>query len=126
MNDIQRQRGITMWGMIFILAVLGFSLFITFKLFPVYMNDLKVSNALKSVGTEMRGGASSREAIIDALAKRWAIDEFSHVDFNKDITIQSKGTGREVRIAYEVVVPLFGNLAILVNFDHSTYISGGG
>jgi len=126
MNDIQRQRGITMWGMIFVLFVLGFCLFVTFKLFPVYMNDLKVSNALKSLGTEMRGNAPTRDAILEALAKRMNIDDFGHVDLNKDVKIQAKGTGREVAITYEVVVPLFANISILLDFNHSTTVAGGG
>jgi len=126
MSDMRHQRGMTMWGMIFVLFILGFCLFITFKLFPVYMNDLKVANALKSVGSELKGGAPTRTEIIIALVKRMNIDDFTGVNFDKDLTIQAKGTGREVAITYDVVVPLFGNISLLLDFRHSAYVSGGG
>jgi len=126
MKSFRYQRGMTMWGMIFVLFVLGFCLFITFKLFPVYMNDIKVSNALKSVSNELKGGAPTRTDIIVALVKRMNIDDFTGVNFDKDLTIQAKGTGREVLIVYDVVVPLFANISLLLDFKHSAYVSGGG
>jgi len=126
MIGTQSQRGMTMWGMIFILFVLGFTLFVLFKLLPVYLNDLKVGTAMKSMQQEAKGGRLSRAEIIMALDKRLVLDDTQHVDVRKDTTFEAQGNQVKVRIAYEVVTPLLANVSILISFDHSALVSGGG
>jgi len=126
MIGTRNQRGMTMWGMIFILFILGFTLFVLFKLLPVYLNDLKVGTAMKSMQQEAKGGRLSRAEIIMALDKRLVLDDTQHVDVRKDLTFEAQGNQVKVRIAYEVVTPLFANVSILISFDHSALVSGGG
>jgi len=121
----QQQRGMTMWSLIFVLAVLGFTLFVGFKLIPVYLNDMKVKSAVQGLGTETRGQVLTYHEIVIALDKRFQIDDIQRVDLKKHLIIQARGGQRDVSIAYEVVIPLFGNISILIDFEHHTLISGG-
>ena len=123
MKNLKYQRGLTMWGMIFVLGVLGFTLFVTFKLIPPYTNDLKVKKALESMAKENPG---SREAILTALDKRFQIDDTRNVNLRKDLTFEARGNQTAVVIAYDVVIPLMGNISLLIDFRHSVNVSAGG
>jgi hypothetical protein len=113
----KRQQGMTMWGMIFVIAVIAFVVFITFKLFPPYMADFKVKAAFDSLGRQADAGAMSRDEIANALSKRFDIDDISHVNLS-DLKIEQAGKNRVIRLDYEVEVPIAANLYVLLKFEH--------
>ena len=49
MNTANRQRGMTMWGLLFVFVVIGFVAYIGILLFPPYMADLKVKSTLDNL-----------------------------------------------------------------------------
>jgi hypothetical protein len=114
-----QQRGITFWGMMFVIGVMVFFLFIGFKLFPPYMEGFKVKSALDSLGRQPDFSSMSRNDISAALAKRFDIDNVTDVRLDKALIIETRGRVKVVRLKYENVIPIFGNISILLDFDHS-------
>jgi hypothetical protein len=118
MNFRQQQRGITFWGLCFMLGVLAFVVFLVFKLYPPYLDDFKVKTALSSVARQPDFGSMTRPEIVSALEKRFDVDDITHVVPNKDLIMETRGRTRLLRIEYERVIPIVGNLSILLSFNH--------
>lgn len=113
------QKGMTLWGTTFILGVLGFAVFLVLKLFPVYMQDFKVEKALQSVAAQPGAGALTKSEIVDALYKRFMVDDIEHVKPEHDLVIEQSGKKKVYRLNYEAVVPLFHNVSALIEFRHA-------
>jgi hypothetical protein len=64
-------------------------------------------------------GIMTRADVASALSKRFDIDNVTAVNLQKDLTIESRGRTKIIRVRYENVIPIVGNLSILLNFDHS-------
>ena len=113
------QKGMTIWGTSFVLAVLAFAVFLILKLFPVYMGDFKVDSALKSVAASEGAGAMNRPEIVTALNNRFMVDDIEHVKPHEDLIIEQNGKNKVLRLDYEAIVPLFGNVSVLIGFQHA-------
>ena len=115
----------TMWGMLFVLGTLSFSLFLTFKLLPPYLADMKVKGALESLGRQPDVGSMSPPEITEAIRKRLEIDSADDFNLGNSLTITAKGKNRVIRINYESVTPVLFNISALLTFDHSIEVRGG-
>ncbi len=113
-----QQRGMTIWGLTFVLAVLAFVLFLLFKLFPPYMNDFKVRNALNSTAQDQNIVSMTKGQIREALYKRFDIDMIGNVNLTENFSVESRGRTKVIRITYEVIVPMVFNISALLEFDH--------
>lgn len=114
----QTQRGMTMWSAAFVIGVAVFFLFLLFKLFPVYMEDLKVRTAIDGLAKEANASAMSKAELVERLSKRFDIDNVTTVKPSQ-VAIQQQGRGQVLRLNYEVVVPLAYNVSALLEFDHA-------
>jgi hypothetical protein len=119
------QKGMTMWGMIFVLSVLAFVVFISFKLFTPYKDDFKVRAALDSLARQPDVDTLGKEDIINALAKRFDIDDIEHVKAGQDVKIETRGRMKIIRIQYEPEIALFGNVYLLLKFNHEKQVRSG-
>lgn len=126
MHYRRQQQGMTFWGLVFFLGVLAFFLFVGFKLFPPYMEDFKVRAALDSLARESDFGSMTRPQISESLEKRFDIDNITAVKLGTDLTVETRGRLKLVRITYENVVPVVGNLSFLIQFDHVRQAGTGG
>jgi len=113
------QKGMTFWSLLFMLGVLGFFLFIGFKLFPPYLDDFKVKSALDSLVKQPDIGSLSKAAISESLRKRIQIDNIDYVDPVKDLTLENRGRMRIIRLRYQPTIPLMFNVSALLEFDHT-------
>jgi hypothetical protein len=119
MQSRKSQQGMTFWSMLFVIGVLSFSLFIGFKLFPPYMEGFKVKSALDSLGRQPDFPSMGRNEISTALSKRFEIDNIDDIRLDKALLMETRGRTKIVRLKYEKVIPIMGNLSILLDFDHS-------
>jgi len=117
MRSWHKQQGITMWGMAFVLSVLGFTLFIGFRMLPPYLESFKVQSALDSLARQPDFPAMTRGDIATALNKRFDIDNITDVKLDKALTVETRGRTKVVRLKYENVIPVVGNVYILLDFD---------
>ena len=118
MNRLNRQRGMTMWSLMFVLVVIGFVMYIGILLFPPYMADFKVKSTLDNLAKQSDIGTMSRDDIITSLDKRFDIDTITHINLKQDLKIEKRGPNRLIMIHYEVEVPVFSNVYVLLKFKH--------
>jgi len=115
------QRGATLWSVLFILFLIGFSVFVTLKLFPVYMEDFSIVSSLESLENdsvaEYRGAGNVKNAVM----KRLIVNNVKVIS-SKDVSITRDGNFYFIDVDYEVTVPFIGNISLLVTFSHSASV----
>lgn len=121
-----RQRGMTMWGMAMVVALIVFFTLLGLNLLPPYLENLKVQTALRNVAAQASGNSMSPEEVAEGLRKRFEIENIDQtIDLRKALKIESRGQSKKaIRIVYEVRVPLVYNLSALIEFNNSVEVRG--
>jgi hypothetical protein len=112
-----RQRGVTFFGWLFLLApwvVVGYG---AMRLAPVYLNYMKVVRALNLVESDA-AGSDGPVSIRTTIDKHFEIDMVDYPTA-KDIKVTKAptGNGLDVEASYDDEAPLFGNISLRVTFD---------
>lgn len=117
------QRGMSMWSLALIAVVAGFFVLVGIKMVPVYLSDMKIRSALDSLSHDPMAQNAGKMQIKEMIRKRLEIDMAEQIaDLNKDLYFESDGRARIIRIRYDSITPLFLNIFILVEFDHSAKV----
>jgi len=117
-NAMQKQKGLTLISIVFILIFIGSVVLLVLKIAPIYMNHNNVTNALEALKETPEITTMSRREIESSLLKRFGMNYVEDVNLD-DVEIIKRPGYVKVRIAYEVVQPIVGNLSVLVEFDDS-------
>ena len=112
------QRGMSFLYFLVMLAVWGGLGRLAFQLAPLYFNNMRLVASLEGLKAQPEWYTWSREDILDALRKRWAIDPVDHVTAQQVRVERDLGKTR-VRVTYDVVQPFFRNVELLVHFDEA-------
>jgi hypothetical protein len=98
-----------------VLGLIAFFTLLVLKIAPIYINNSKVVNALAAVEKSTDIATQSKAEIQNSLSKRFNMNYVEYVT-NDDITIVAQYGYVKVAIDYELVVPIAGNLSVLVQF----------
>lgn len=111
-----RQNGVSLTGLILVLAVLGVVAVLALKILPTYTEYRAVKNAI--VTAKAAGGNSAPEIrkAFDANATVAYITAIS----GSDLTVEREGDGVEVSFAYEKKIPLVGPASLLLEYQGTT------
>ena len=122
MPRVKNQAGITAIGLILTLIPVGLAVYIILRVAPVYIEALSVGDVVNSLKKELDLKEKSREEISKIIQKRlYEINNVSSVA-RDDIKIQKTVNDVTVTIDYEARVPLFGNVALALDFHKKTVI----
>jgi hypothetical protein len=111
-----RQQGLTLISMLFVLGLIAFFVLLGIKIIPVYLDHNKVANALSALEKSGNIESQSEFEIRNSLAKRFNLNYVYDVTQN-DIKVTKHGSYVKVAIQYEVAKKLVGNLSILAEFN---------
>ena len=114
------ERGISFVGLMFVLVVLGFTLLIGLKLFPIYLESFKIDKALKGVVSDSKIGERSKRQIQAALIKRLDIDSVKVItnrNIKDHLVITSKSGQVSLDLDYEAEAELLGNISLVIAFE---------
>jgi hypothetical protein len=112
-----------MIGWIFLLAPMAVVLYAGIRVVPEYLNYYKVITALKETANQLKADeVLSPAAIRISIQKRF---DTGYVDepTSKEIVIAKGDTGWSMTADYEKVVPLFGNIHLLMVFKSTVVIN---
>jgi hypothetical protein len=122
MHRVKNQTGLTAIGLILILIPVGLAVYIILRVAPVYIEALSVGDVVNSLKKELDLKEKSREEISKMIQKRlYEINNVSSVA-RDDIKIQKTVNDVTVTIDYEARVPLFGNVALALDFHKRAVI----
>jgi hypothetical protein len=113
---MNRQRGVTLGGLILAAFVVIVIALLGFKLFTPYMQYFTVQKVFKSIAAdaEVKGG-TRRDAM--AAWARYAMIENINVISGDDIEVAKEGNEVVLSASYSVKVPLFSHISLLIDFN---------
>jgi hypothetical protein len=114
----QSQRGVTLVGWICLLVPVAILVYAGIRLTPVYLNYMRVARSLEQFASENKADVStgSPEMLRRQLEKHFDIESVEHPAL-KDVDIHRDADHWVAEANYEDLVPLFGNVSLLVQFD---------
>jgi len=113
---MNRQRGLSLMGLIITLGVIAFFAVMGFKLLPAYIEYWTVQRIVADLAhsPELRGGAP--RDVVAAFDRRAVIDNVTSIG-GKELEINKVGDGFEITASWSKRVPLFGNLNACLDFE---------
>jgi type II secretory pathway pseudopilin PulG len=114
-----REAGISLTGLIVVLAVLGFLAVLAMKVFPAWVEYRSIKNGIVAAKA---AGNGSRE-IQQAFARNAEVNNITAIS-PKDLVITRDNGQTEVSFAYEKRIALAGNVSLLIDFAGTTDPSG--
>jgi hypothetical protein len=116
------QSGLTIWAFLLTAGVIIFFALLFMKLFPPYYDNLRIHNGMKLLVEENRVAEMAKRETVRRLNRILLIDYVDQVvDMNQALRIERRDNGVDLRVRYEVVVPLVYNLSALMEFDNVVF-----
>jgi hypothetical protein len=113
----------TFIGLLILLSVLGLLGFGVLQLTPVYLENMKVVQAMNQVRDELGDGKVDAAEIRKALRRRMVVDDLRDMDVKKDFTIKRIDVGYELKADYERRRAYIGNVYLLADFEYAVEIA---
>jgi type II secretory pathway pseudopilin PulG len=114
-----REAGVSLSGLIVVLAVLGAVALVAMKVFPAWAEYRSIKNAIVAAKA---AGNGTRE-IQQAFERNAEINNITAIS-SKDLVINRDNGQAEVGFAYEKRILLAGNVSLLIDFAGTTDPSG--
>jgi hypothetical protein len=116
---INAERGVSLSGLIVVLAVLGVVIVGAMKVVPAYLENRSIQDAI--VKAKAGGGGASE--MQRAFQKSAEVQGFEAVRA-RDLVITRENGEPEISYAYEKRVPLVSNVSLVIDFAGTTDKSG--
>src|SRR3546814_4806816 len=106
MHSMHRQRGLGWFGLLFVLAVIGFVAIIVVKTLPIYLNQMKVASGVHATATDPENGKAEVYALRKELQRYWDINDVDYLTVSEIAVKRSEEHTSELqsllRISYAV------------------------
>jgi len=114
---MNHQRGVALSGLLFWGIIIALVAVLGMKVGPEYLNYFSVLKAVKSVASSSSGKTVAE--IRAAYGKQADTGYFKTVE-PADLDISKDGNDVVISFAYESRIPLFANIALLIDFQGSS------
>ena len=111
------QRGVTLIGWVILLIPIGVILYAGIRLTPKYLNFFNVVKAMNQEAEEAKGSSVIDPNLIRLGVQRRFDVEYVDKPTSKDIDVHRDGDHWVMEVDYEELVPLVGNISMLVQFN---------
>ena len=119
------QRGLGLWGWVFVLSVIGFVAMVTLQLTPIYLSELAIQKVVKQTANDPVNSSAPIATLRNNMRTRWDVEGITTLDVN-EVTLEKYGAGRALCYDYEARAELFGNISLVVHFEKKYPMPGGG
>jgi type II secretory pathway pseudopilin PulG len=114
-----REAGVSLSGLIVVLAVLGAVALVAIRVFPAWAEYRSIKNAIVAAKA---AGNGTRE-IQQAFERNAEINNITAISARDLVISRDKGQA-DISFAYEKRIPLAGNVSLLIDFAGTTDPSG--
>ncbi len=114
-RQLTRQGGVSLAGLIFVLAILGFMGILAMKIVPTYIEYRAISTAIV---TAKAAGSTLRE-IRNSFDKSASVNYIDAIA-GRDLIVSKDSGELEVSFAYEKKIPLAGPASLVLDYTGST------
>lgn len=129
MNSIRRQRGLSLWELLFFSVLIVATGIVVIKLLPLYMERFKVEKAMEAIAGESDIRNIDEHDIVTRLLKHFEIedvDRFSNpTDLKKvfSVTKNKDNAGRSMTFKYEIRGEFLGDLDAVLKVNKTVAIA---
>lgn len=117
---MKKQQGLTFLSLVIVISVGVFFAMLAMKLTPSYIEYFAVKKAISRIAHDPAFSSMRKADMISAFQKSATIDDIRSVDA-KDLSFLRDENGKTaLSVDYQVVVPLFSNISVLLDFEAST------
>lgn len=129
MTELSRQRGISFFGLIIMLAILAFFVLFGMRLYPLYYESFQVSSGMKAVASLPDISRMNAREVQRDLERNFEVNDLNRFTDNNlgqffKVTRIKNSTERLMTMTYEDRRPLFGNLDVVLKYNKSIKIPG--
>lgn len=117
---MQRERGISLVGLIFVIAILAGIGLLGMQIVPTYIEYRAILGAIERAKKD--GGESVKE-IQDSFNKSAEVGYITAIQ-GRDLQIVREGGEFEISFAYEKKIPLVGPASLLMEYEGTTAKAG--
>ena len=118
---LKRQQGMTMIGILFVLALIGVIGYAGMRITPLYLNYLKVARSMEATASEFKGDTVDQAALRRTLEKHWQIEDIDSVEA-KDVEIAKDDGVTTMHVSYDDSAPYIANLSLTMHFDKTATV----
>jgi DNA-dependent RNA polymerase auxiliary subunit epsilon len=118
-QQFSRQRGVSLTGLIFVLAVLGFLALLGAKIVPTFTEFSAIKSAIAQA---KKDGAGVRE-MQSSFDKNADVSYITTIS-GKDLVFNKESGDTEISFAYEKKIGLFGPVSLVIDYAGSTAKGG--
>ena len=117
MKTRHSQRGLGIFGLAFLLALIAFTATVVIKCMPLYLNQMTLARDLAQVAKQASSSGSDIDAtdVHRAIERQWDIDYINQLE-PKDIKVGNTTQGMAITYVYEARAHLFYNIFIVIHF----------
>ncbi len=118
-----QQRGMSFSSIAFIIFILIFSLWIFFQLFPIYVENWKIVDALEKIKeqqkVDQRTDHEIRQIFLTLLSEK-KVEGFDNENLKQHLTVIRRSDEGivEITLKYQRTEPLTGNISFLLDFEN--------
>lgn len=116
----RRQRGISLYVLLYVLVTLGFIGLMGLKLFPLVTESFKIDNALTAVIEDPNVSSQSKADILESLRKRFDLEDVKTIKFKnmKDhVFVEKKGDKVKIDVIYRSETDFFWMILLVLNYN---------
>jgi len=118
---MNKQKGMTTIGWIFMIAIIGFNGLVAINVAPVYFTDNSIKSMWKKLETDKNLVGKTKKHIRKAVAKRLRVNNVYDIK-KDDIKIKREKSFYVVSIEYEPRGKIVGTLDYIMTFKHEARI----
>ena len=118
---LKRQQGMTMIGVLFVLALIGVIGYAGMRILPLYLNYMKVARSMEATAAEFKGDSVDQAALRRTLEKHWQIEDIDSVSAKDVEIVKDEGT-TTMHVAYDDSAPYIANVSLTVHFDKTSKV----
>lgn len=120
-----RQRGLGLWGWLFVLGIIGFVSLVTLKLVPIYLAEMSIQRVVKATADDPGNASLPLPELRKAMRTRWDVEGITTLQV-EDVKLVKTPGGRALTYDYEARTDLFYNISLVAHFENKFPMKGGG
>ena len=129
-NMIANQRGITMWGVMFVIAFIAIVILFAVRVFPLYNEKMQIITAMNSVASQPNAPDMNAAEVRSTFYKAIQITNITRFndrnlkDHVKLLKPTKKGEPSILHVKYSSTNALFADIQLLIEFDEQIPLTG--
>lgn len=113
---MNRQRGVTLSGLMIVLFLLIVGALLGFKLFTPYSQYFTIQKVFQNLALNPEVRSGTRKDALAAWSRYATVENITTIS-GDDIEVTKEGNNVVISASYSVKVPLFHNISLLIDFN---------